>query len=73
MDGFGVMAIWIILSLFPTDSGIPRAVRWLGWILTLALLSATPSGPTFMLVVLLFPVWLFLMGRWLMRLLPVSK
>ena len=73
MDGFGVMAIWVILSLFPTDSGIPRAVRWLGWILTLALLSATPSGPTFLVVVLLFPVWLFLMGRWLMRLLPASK
>ena len=72
MDGFGVMAIWIIISLLASESAIPRAVRWLGWILTLALVSATPSGPTFLLVALLFPVWLFLMGRWLMRLLPVK-
>ena len=68
MDGFGVMAIWLIVCLLPSDSAIPRGVRWLGWIMTLALLAATPSGPTFLLVAALFPVWLFLMGRWLTRL-----
>ena len=66
MDSIGVAAIWVIISLLPRDGALPRAIRWLGWILALALLS---PGPTFVVVVLLTPVWLFLMGRWLKRLL----
>lgn len=67
MDTYGVMAILIIVSLIPADGAVPRAVRWLGWILTLAFLS---PGPSFLVVVLLLPIWLFLIGRWLKRLLP---
>lgn len=63
MDGFGVIMIWAIVSLLPVESGIPRSIRWLGWILSLALLAATPSGPTFFIVAILFPVWLFLIGQ----------
>ena len=66
MDSIGVAAIWVIISLRPRDGALPRAIRWLGWLLALALLS---PGPTFVIVVLLTPIWLFLMGRWLKRLL----
>jgi hypothetical protein len=73
MDGCGVMVVWLIISLFPSGIGLPRLVRWVGWLLILALLIATPAGgPTFLLVVLLFPVWLFLIGRWLQRQLPAK-
>ena len=69
MDGFGILVIVIILSLLPAGS-MPRSIRWLGWAITIALLSATPSGPTFILVIILFPVWAFLVGRWLKTQLP---
>jgi hypothetical protein len=64
MDSLGVMAVWILVSLLPAAAGIPRPVRWLGWILSLAILAPDPA---FLLVVLLFPVWQFLLGRWLKR------
>lgn len=67
MDSFGIVVIWLVISMLPSSSGIPRLVRGLGWIMSLAILAATPSGPTFFIVVLLFPVWLFIMGRWLLR------
>ena len=66
MDGAGIMVIWIILSVLPAGS-ITRPIRGLGWAMTLALLAATPSGPTFLLVVVFFPIWAFLVGRWLKR------
>jgi hypothetical protein len=65
MDSFGVAVIWIIISLLPPESGLPRAVRWLGWVLAFALLGPDPG---FLLVILLGPVWMFLLGRWLLRL-----
>jgi hypothetical protein len=65
MDSFGVAVIWVIISLSPRESGLPRPVRWLGWILAFALLGPDPG---FLLVILLDPVWLFLLGRWLKRL-----
>ena len=49
--------------------GYARAVRWLGWIMALALLLPDPS---FLAVVLLSPVWAFLLGRWLVRLAPAQ-
>ena len=67
MDSLGVMVIWLIVSLLPPGAGLPRPVRWLGWIMALAILSPDPA---FLLVILLSPVWLFLLGRWLKRLLP---
>ena len=62
MDSFGVMSIWILVSLLPQDAGLPRAVRWLGWVMTIGILT---PGPGFLLVVLLSPFWLFLLGRWM--------
>jgi hypothetical protein len=69
MDSFGVAVIWIIISLFPSASALPRAVRWLGWMLAFALMGPDPG---FLLVLLLGPVWMFLLGRWLKRL-PVAE
>jgi hypothetical protein len=40
-------------------------VRWLGWIMTLGILTPDPG---FLLVVLLSPFWLFMLGRWMKRL-----
>jgi hypothetical protein len=65
MDSYGSMFVWILVSLLPSAVGLPRPVRWLGWIMTLGIL-----GPDlgFLLVVLLSPFWLFLLGRWMKRL-----
>jgi hypothetical protein len=65
MDSLGVMMVWILVSLLPAAAGIPRVVRWLGWVMAAAILSPDPA---FLLVVLLSPVWLFFLGRWLRRL-----
>ena len=65
MDSLGVLAIWVSVSLLPSSAGLPRAVRWLGWIMAVAIVSPDPA---FLLVVLLSPPWLFLLGRWLKRL-----
>jgi len=62
MDSFGSMFVWILVALLPPSTGLPRSVRWLGWIMTLGILS---PGPGFLLVVLLSPFWLFLLGRWM--------
>jgi hypothetical protein len=62
MDSFGVMFVWILVSLLPEAANLPRPVRWLGWIMTFGILV---PGPGFLLVVLLSPFWLFLLGRWL--------
>jgi hypothetical protein len=68
MDSLGVLAIWVSVSLLPSSAGLPRAVRWLGWVVAVAILS---PGPAFLLVVLLSLPWLLLLGRWLKRL-PAS-
>jgi hypothetical protein len=65
MNSFGLAIIWIMISLLPFESGLPRAVRWLGGILALALFAPDPS---FALVIVLNPIWMFLLGRWLKRL-----
>lgn len=65
MDSLGLMFGWILVSLLPQPTNLPRPVRWLGWIMTLAILSPDPA---FLLVVLLSPFWLFLLGRWMKRL-----
>ena len=65
MDSLGVMFGWILVSLLPRSSTLPRSIRWLGWIMVVAILSPDPA---FVLVVLLCPPWLFLLGRWMKRL-----
>jgi hypothetical protein len=62
MDSLGVMFVWIIVSLLPSTLSLPRGVRWLGWIMAIAILSPDPA---FLLVVLLSPFWLFMLGRWM--------
>ena len=64
MDSYGSMFVWILVSLLPASTGLPRSVHWLGWIMTLGILFPDPG---FLLVVLLSPFWLFLLGRWMKR------
>jgi hypothetical protein len=70
MDSYGVAAVWVIIALLPRESGLPRAIRWLSWILTLALVGPDPG---FLLVILLGPVWLVLVGLWLKRELAAQR
>ena len=65
MDSFGIMFVWILVSLLPRSTNLPRLVRWTGWIMVVAILSPDPA---FLLVVLLSPVWLFSLGLWMKRL-----
>jgi hypothetical protein len=69
MDSLGSMFVWILVSLLPQAVGLPRSVRWLGWIMTFGILAPEPG---FLLVVLLSPFWLFMLGRWMYRLVPAS-
>jgi len=70
MDSSGLMFVWILVSLLPPTTGLPRPVRWLGWILTFGILAPDPA---FVLVVLVSPFWLFLLGRWMKRLALAPK
>src|SRR6266498_852172 len=65
MDSLGVMFVWMLISLLPQATNLPRSVRWLGWIMALGILAPDPG---FLLVILLSPIWLFLLGRWMKRL-----
>lgn len=62
MDSIGVAICWVLVALLPAASQLPRPVRWLSWLLPVALLGPDPG---FLLVILLSPVWLLLLGRWL--------
>jgi len=62
MDSLGVMFGWILVSLLPQSSNLPRPIRWLGWIMAFGILAPDPA---FLLVVLLSPFWLFMLGRWM--------
>jgi len=68
MDSLGVMFGWILVSLLPQSSNLPRPIRWLGWIMAFAILVPESIFPGFLLVILLAPPWLFLLGRWMKRL-----
>ena len=68
MDSLGVMFGWILVSLLPQSSNLPRLVRWLGWIMAFGILVPEVIFPGFALVILLSPLWLFLLGRWMKRL-----
>ncbi len=69
MDSIGVAIVWVLIALLPAAVGLPRSIRWLSWILVVALMGPDPG---FLLVVLLSPVWMFLMGRWLKHLLTIN-
>ena len=38
MDSLGVMFGWILVSLLPQSSNLPRPIRWLGWIMAVGIL-----------------------------------
>jgi hypothetical protein len=65
IDSLGVLFVLILISLLPPSTNLPRPVRWLGWIMAVAVIAPDPA---FLLVVLLSPFWLFLLGRWMLRL-----
>ncbi len=65
MDSFGIMFVCILVSLLPRSTGLPPLVRWIGWIMAIAILSPDPA---FVVVVLLSPFWLFSLGLWMKRL-----
>jgi hypothetical protein len=68
MDSLGVMFGWILVSLLPQSSSLPRPIRWLGWIMAFGILVPESIFPGFLLVILLSPPWLFMLGRWMKRL-----
>jgi hypothetical protein len=70
MDSYGSMFVWILVSLLPQSTGLPRSVRWLGWIMTFGILAPEPG---FLLVVLLSPFWLFFLGRWMKSTISVTE
>jgi hypothetical protein len=74
MDSLGVMFCWILVSLLPQSSDLPRPIRWLGWTMAFGILIPERIFPGFLLVILLSPPWLFMLGRWMKRLTvsPVS-
>ena len=69
MDSLGVLCVWVLVSSLPLAAGLPRIVRWLGWVMAVAILSPDPA---FLLVILLSPAWLFLLGRWMKSFVPSS-
>ena len=68
MDSLGVMFGWILVSLLPQSSDLPRPIRWMGWIMAFGILVPESLFPGFLLVILLSPPWLFMLGRWMKRL-----
>ncbi len=68
MDSLGIMFVWILVSLLPQTTGLPRLVRWFGWIMALGILIPDSLFPGFLLVILFSTPWLFLLGRWMKRL-----
>lgn len=68
MDSLGVMFVWILVSLLPGSSNLPRPIRWMGWIMTFGILVPESILPGFALVILLSAPWFFLLGRWMKRL-----
>ena len=66
MDTYGVIAVWLLLALLPAASGIPRLVRWLGVVMTVAILQPWWDFG-FPLALLLAAVWAISLGLWLKR------
>ena len=65
MDTYGVVAVWLMIALLPRATGMPGLVRWLGVVISVAILL--PWGFGFPLAILLVPVWAISLGLWLKR------
>jgi len=66
MDTYGVVAVWLLIALLPGATGIPRLVRWLGVVMSIAILQPW-WDLGFPLALLLAAVWAILLGLWLKR------
>jgi hypothetical protein len=66
MDTYGVVAVWLLLALLPRATGMPRLVRWLGVVMTVAILQPWWDFG-FPLALLLAAVWAISLGLWLKR------
>jgi hypothetical protein len=66
MDTYGVVAVWLMVALLPKATGIPRLVRWLGVVMSVAILQPWWDFG-FPLAILLAAVWAILLGLWLKR------
>ncbi|HEX6554325.1 MAG TPA: hypothetical protein VF026_16285 [Ktedonobacteraceae bacterium] len=66
MDTYGVIAVWLLLALLPAATGMPRLVRWLGVVMTIAILQPWWDFG-FPLALLLAAVWAISLGLWLKR------
>jgi hypothetical protein len=66
MDTYGLIVAWVLITLLPKATGMPRWVRWLSLAMSVAFLL--PFGSIgFFIFTLLIPFWAFLLGRWLLR------
>jgi hypothetical protein len=65
MDTYGVVAVWLMIALLPKATSMPRLVRWLGVVMSVAILLPWDYG--FPLAILLIPVWAISLGLWLKR------
>jgi hypothetical protein len=66
MDTYGVVAVWLMISLLPRATNIPRLVRWLGVVMSVAILQPWWDFG-FPLALLLAAVWAVSLGLWLKR------
>jgi len=65
MDTYGVVAVWLMIALLPGATSMPRLVRWLGVVISVAILLPWDYG--FPLAILLAAVWAISLGLWLKR------
>jgi hypothetical protein len=66
IDTYGVIAVWLLVALLPAATGIPRLLRWLGVVMTVAILQPWWDFG-FPLALLLAAVWAISLGLWLKR------
>jgi hypothetical protein len=64
MDTYGVIAVWLLIALLPAATGMPRLLRWLGVLMTVAILQPWWDFG-FPLALLLAAVWAIVLGLWL--------
>jgi len=73
MDSLGVMFVWILVSLLPSSTNLPRPIRWMGWAMTFGILVPDALFPGFLLVVLISLPWIFMLGRWMKQLTSIPN
>jgi len=67
MDTYGLIVAWVLITLLPKATGMPRWVRWLSLAMSVGYLLPFDGPIGFFTFTLLIPFWAFLLGRWLLR------